>query len=103
MYYIEQAITLLDGMINKTFNLHTVAQIRVDYINKEIELQIASYDNRQQWRENQAQKITGLLFNYTEMDYNLDIVLVALRALVVNQDSVFYKAEIKKCYNLEEF
>lgn len=103
MYYIEDDITFQDGIITKTLNLHTIGQIRVDYINNEIEVQIASFANRQDWVNDNAGKITGFIFKYEIFDFDVDPNLLAFRNLISMPNSLFYKKEIKKCYNMEDF
>ena len=103
MYYIEDDITFQDGITTKTLNLHTIGQIRVDYINNEIEVQIASFANRQDWVNDNAGKITGFIFKYEIFDFDVDPNLLAFRNLISMSNSLFYKKEIKKCYNVEEF
>ncbi len=103
MYYIEDDITFQDGITTKTLNLHTIGQIRVDYINNEIEVQIASFANRQDWVNDNAGKITGFIFKYEIFDFDVDPNLLAFRNLISMPNSLFYKKEIKKCYNMEEF
>ena len=103
MYYIEDDITFQDGITTKTLNLHTIGQIRVDYINNEIEVQIASFANRQDWVNDNARKITGFIFKYEIFDFDVDPNLLAFRNLISMSNSLFYKKEIKKCYNMEEF
>ena len=103
MYYVEDDITFQDGITTKTLNLHTIGQIRVDYINNEIEVQIASFANRQDWVNDNAGKITGFIFKYEIFDFDVDPNLLAFRNLISMSNSLFYKKEIKKCYNIEEF
>ena len=57
MDFIEDDIIFQDGIVTKTLNLHTIGQIRVDYINNEIEVQIASFKNREDWYYDRAEKI----------------------------------------------
>ena len=74
MYYIEDDITFQDGITTKTLNLHTIGQIRVDYINNEIEVQIASFANRRDWVNDNAGKITGFIFKYDILKGNITIL-----------------------------
>lgn len=103
MYYIEEPITFLDGINIKTYNLHTIGQIRVDYINNEIEVSIASFNSRKDWYEDNAGKITGFIFKYEIFDFDIDPNLIVFRHLTQIPTSIFYKKEILKCYDMATF
>lgn len=103
MYFIEDDIVFLDGIKNITLNLHTIGQIRVDYINNEIEVQIASFKNREDWYYDRAEKITGYIFKYEIFDFDIDSNLIAFRNLISMENSLFYRKEIQKCYDMDTF
>ncbi|MDP8184424.1 hypothetical protein [Phocoenobacter skyensis] len=92
-----------EGIKHLTLGLHTVGKIKVDYINNLIEVQIASYQDRKAWYEDRAEVLTPLDIEYQIEDFDVDPNLIALRQLVLNPESIFYRKEIQKCHDMSYF
>ena len=102
MYYIEDSIRFVQGIHEFNLGFHRINQIRVDYINTEVELQIASYESKEAFKNSEmAKKITAFMINFDLTDYNIDPNLFALR-LLISQPGLFYKKEIKKVYDMSK-
>ncbi|SMB89371.1 hypothetical protein SAMN05660772_02871 [Pasteurella testudinis DSM 23072] len=94
MYYLDKSVLLQKDLRFMSFKYHAISQIRVDYINKEIEVQIASFSELDLLKMLLAENIVAIMFNYETYDFNKDINYNCLKLISEMTDSVFYGAEI---------
>lgn len=107
MYYVEKEIQVTAGIEIKTLRFFRIIQLRFDYLNTEFEIQIAGYKSKEEFKKNPkgpASKIFSIIVDYTdeEQDYNVDPNLFAWRKLISGSSTIFYKAEIKKAYDMND-
>lgn len=108
MYYIERKLLFNVGVISKTKRFHRVSYIAVDYINRKITLSISSWEDKKSFLESMNDSAIDGVFNdvaiqFDSIDFNIDPVLFALTLLIKKEDSLFYRANIKRVYNFEEW
>lgn len=105
MYYVEKEIEVTAGIERKTLNFFRIMQLRFDYQNTEFEAQIAGYKSKEAFKQDPkrpASKMFSVLFNFDDeiLDYNIDPNVFIWRQLIQKKDSIFYKAELKKVYDM---
>lgn len=94
MYYLNKSVLLQQNLKFLNLTYHAISQIRVDYINKEIEVQIASFSGVDLMKAMSAENITAIMFNYEKYDWTKDINYNCLLLLSEMSDAVFYGAEL---------
>lgn len=106
MFYVEKQVPTVSGLEVKYLNFHTLTQIRIDYINKEIEVNIASAETLADLQNGFRKSINAYMFNYLSIDRTKPIDLTALSLLTQIKGTVFENCEIKECeeseYNEED-
>ncbi|SEP76891.1 hypothetical protein [Basfia succiniciproducens] len=99
MFYIEKQIPYLDNLQVKYQTYHTISQARIDYINREIEINIASFETFDDLLQGNNRSISGLLFNYKDINRTLPIDYISLYLLTQIEDNVFFGCEVKEINN----
>lgn len=94
MYYLNKSVLLQQNLKFLNLTYHAISQIRVDYINKEIEVQIASFSSIASMEAMSAENISAVMFNYEKYDWTKDINYNCLHLLAEMPDTVFYGAEL---------
>lgn len=94
IYFFKKEISMLSGITSNVRKYHTISQIRVDFINNELEVQIASFETESDFINMKNGLITGLLIDDVSLPQNSAIVLSAMQLLSINQDSIFRGEEI---------
>lgn len=102
MYYIEKDLQFIEGVKYVNYGFHTVSQLWFDYINTELSAHIGSWEDIESFKRGDPGKVSVFQYDFTENDYNVDPNLFALRLLVQQEGSIFYKSEIKKIYNFSK-
>lgn len=97
MYYVEKTIPIINGLEIEYLNYHTLTQVRIDYINKEIEVNIASAETLADLQQGLIRKINAYMFNYVLIDRTKPIDFVALYLLTQIQGTVFENCDIREC------
>lgn len=85
---------MLNGITSNVRKYHTISQIRVDFINAEMEVQIASFETESDFINMTNGQITGLLIGGVSLSQGGAIVFEVMQILSFNQDSIFHGEEI---------
>ncbi|WP_257824154.1 hypothetical protein [Aggregatibacter actinomycetemcomitans] len=94
IYFFKKEINMLNGITSNVRKYHTISQIRVDFINNEMEVQIASFETESDFINMSNGQITGLLIGGAALSQDGAIVFEAMKILSLNQDSIFNGDEI---------
>lgn len=101
MYYIEADVTIDKNFMEKpTMGFHIAGRLTIDYINNNMVLELASWENRQAFYDKESSLVTFLTINDCPR-FNVDPSLFALRCLTSTEGSPFYRKEVKCLYELE--
>lgn len=110
MYYIEQELKMSKGVISIPYYIHTTTSFTVDLLNREITLYLASYQSFEDLAKSYVGRdstvnvnFTPLYLKYNTFDFASNPMLFALQLAISDTNSVFYKAEIKRLYQVEEY
>lgn len=109
MYYIDRELNLNTGVKYDTYSIHIISSISVDFITNEISCTISSYKNWNDVSRNfiKAENVDacGNYFrcSYVYNSFDTDPNLHSLRILIDTKESPFYRSEIRRIYNDEEF
>ena len=101
MYYIEKEVSLQNGLQLKNLGLHIITQLRLDRINKEVEVQICSYESRKDWAEGIVGAINSFLLKFDVDPYVSDVEALAWNVLLGVENGIFSKAELQQCDTAE--
>ncbi|QIM66267.1 hypothetical protein A4G16_02195 [Mannheimia granulomatis] len=103
MYYINKAISYRVDFINSVSkNWHCISKVSLDYVNKECMFEISSYDNEEDFKNNNNSFVTFLTLNAIP-NFSVDPILFIWRCLISSETSPFYKADLQKDYSIEQF
>ena len=94
IYFFKKEINMLNGITSNVRKYHTISQIRVDFINAEMEVQIARFETESDFINMTNGQITGLLIGGVSLSQGSAIVFEAMQLLSINQDSIFRGEEI---------
>lgn len=101
MYYIENDVEFMNGIEKITYGFHFISRYNVDYVNKEIEIQISSSKDKQSWID---AGYKSPFVNFYELscvpNFNDDPINWILKKLVTKDTTVFYGLEVKHDYKL---
>ncbi|WKS98726.1 hypothetical protein NYR30_06630 [Gallibacterium salpingitidis] len=94
MYYLKKDVSFTQGVTTKRLQYHAISQIRVDYINNELEVQIASSVTEDDIAHYRAEHISALLLNNVFLSDVDNLIVWALHYLVTYEDGLLHNAEI---------
>lgn len=101
MYYIEQPIVFHSGLTSTEYGFHYISRLQIDYINNKTDMQISSAKSKEQWIKD---NYTSPFVNFYSLErvpaFNEDPNNAILRYLVTLPVTVFFKAVVKKDYEL---
>nr|DAS83545.1 MAG TPA: hypothetical protein [Caudoviricetes sp.] len=109
MYYIKDKKHLNSGVIGDYYDYHIISSLNVDYIGRTISVILASYKSLEDFARNYLNKdstiqvvLNQYTVSYETYSFDIDPVLFAFRILV-QDDGLFHKSEIRRLYNEESF
>lgn len=94
MYYLKKDVSFTQGVTTKQLHYHVISQIRADYINNELEIQIASSITEDDVKHYRAEHISALLLNNVFLSDVDNLIVWALHYLVTYENGLLYNAEI---------
>lgn len=103
MYYIENELKLARNThetVTKSF--HIITKYSIDYANRFVTAELASYTNRDSWMSGEAGFVSFIEIQGLP-SFSVDPVVFILRFLITNPNSVFYKSNVQRDYNLSEY
>lgn len=101
MYYIEEPITIDKSFMEKpVFSWHIAGRLTIDYINKNITLELVSWKDKDSFLNKGESLVTFLTINDCPR-FSVDPSLFALRALTTVEGSPFYRKQVKCDYELD--
>lgn len=95
MLVVEKEICFIDGLIKKHTKFHVISQIRVDFINYEIELQISHFINNEIDIKN-SDYISSYLIQVDNLSDTDNLILQCWIAISADENSIFYQAKLEE-------
>lgn len=108
MYYIKERKQLNSGVVGGYYDYHLISSLSIDYIGRTISVILASYQSLEDLAKNYINSdsvkvvINQYTVSYETYSFDIDPALFALRILV-QDEGVFHKSEIRRLYNEEIF
>lgn len=88
-------IEFIDGLIRKNTQYHVISQIRIDFINREIEVQISSFIKKEDVNDfERSVYISNYLINADIVDAD-DLIVQSWIALATVENSIFKNASLE--------
>ena len=101
MYYVNKEISMrLDFLNTEQRYWHFINKISIDYVNKETVFEISSYYTEDDFINNNNSFVIVLTLDDAPR-FSVDPNLFVWRALISNENSPFFKADLKNNYNID--